>query len=472
MHNGEETVRFAPRNNPRRKRNEVAPVRRSLRNVAGKAYSNTRPPTTVTPYPSVHDQVHHPVPFLDGQDDIPRSDDEGDSMISSQRMAPEQRQETPNLREPIELPSMPDTTSPGDPPHVVPGIQQSTPAAQITPIPACPELPTPENLPDPVDSGPILAPNHPVPPNQLTAGQSNGPLSASGNATVAPNSPLVPHLARNLENLEQWRNEREHRLALLESALLYGPSKRHVNNYTSNLYARTKPQIYVPNPKAADGPDNSKKYQGSFSIAEQILMYPAEHSMLYDLVCVDPFPIDDATVTRGFIFARSMISTTLNGEGPSLALKHFMMKKLSRKRNSMLALVQSGILDKYGLPPDAIFDDLDAYHRVVELMQNDSFVDMASAQSEGTAKFTHPAIAFVLKTLLFKTKPPVGLLFIDRIASSDTEALWHNTRSDQSPEALRGIPIGAIAFACILVSHKIDFKRAWALLRDGPHHYR
>ncbi|CAE6456232.1 unnamed protein product [Rhizoctonia solani] len=55
----------------------------------------------------------------------------------------------------------------------------------------------------------------------------------------------------------------------------------------------------------------------------------------------------------------------------------------------------------------------------------------------------------------------MGLLFMDWVASGDTEALWHNTRSDESPEALRGIPVDAIAFACILIKHVLfNYKQA------------
>ncbi|CAE6532980.1 unnamed protein product [Rhizoctonia solani] len=427
----------------------------------------------------MRDQVHHSVPFLNGQDDIPRSDDEEDSRSMSlpqQQAAPEPSQGGPDPPTPVDPLLISNTTT-------LDGTQPLAsvlgPTAQITPVLANPELPIPEKPSTPTTIAGVgddmgfnqrAAVNVEMVNNQFdetgmedtnVPGRSNCDTTEEEHEPPAGPPLPVPIPIQNpsihsLNNLEQRQNERRSRLALSKNVLLYGPSKRHAHGYVSDLYARTKPQIYTPNPKASNGPDNAKKYQGSFSIAEQLMMYPVEHSMLYDLICIDPFPVDDTTVTRGFAFAHSVISARLNGKDSSHAshsLRRFMMNKLSRKRNSMLALVQRGILDKYQLPSDVGFDDLDAYHRVIDLMQNDSFADLASDQPESTTKFTHPAIEFVLKSLFFKTKPSVGLLFMDRIASGDAEAPWHDTRSDTSLEALRGIPIGAIAFACILIKH-------------------
>ncbi|CAE7159442.1 unnamed protein product, partial [Rhizoctonia solani] len=354
----------------------------------------------------MRNQVHHSVPFLSGQDDITRSDDEGDSTISSQQVAPAPSQGTPGPPTPVDSSLSPNVTPPDNPtPQIQLSVAVSGSMTQITPAPICPEPPVLENPPCTATSSPATPPSI-LPPSDRLAPCELEPDSstvAPGNTALAPELPLpVPIITRNLNshprrNLEQNQNKRRRLLALSESALLYGPSRRHVHSYASNLYARTKPQIYTPNLKASNGPDNAKKYQGSFSIAEQLMMYPAEHSMLYDLICVDPFPVDDATVTRGFLFAQSVLSTRLGGEDPSQAshaLRRFMMGKLSRKRNSMFALVQSGIISKYGLPADPVFDDLDVYHQPA---------------AGSRAKFTHPAIIFVLKTLFFQTKPSVGI---------------------------------------------------------------
>ncbi|KDN33611.1 hypothetical protein RSAG8_13295, partial [Rhizoctonia solani AG-8 WAC10335] len=208
----------------------------------------------------MHNQAHHPVPFLDGQDDIPRSDGEGDS--------PDPNRGASGSPAPVDSTNI---VPPSDPSHFVLGTQPMASAldlaAQIPPAPIHPDLPIPENLPRPSDLGSLPPPNPLSLSNQLAPSRPNSPASAPNHHIMTPDPPLaVPISAPNpslhsLGNLEQQQNERRRRLASLDNVSLCGPPRRHVNNYASNLYARTKPHIYHPNPKASNSPDNSKKYQ-------------------------------------------------------------------------------------------------------------------------------------------------------------------------------------------------------------------
>ncbi|CAE7090113.1 unnamed protein product [Rhizoctonia solani] len=482
-------------------------LRRSARHGVGKAYSNSQAPIPVTPYEPISKQARHSVPFLDGQDDIPRSDDEdgapppisnthaqpslgsgSEPANESNLLAPEQfsvaslTQQAPSssypvneLLDPFPLGNTATSDQPPTPASRSPTLDYQSSASptgglssEQTPLTThgdsggsnCPYQSAPMSSRNFLASTAPLASTDPVTSIGIPPVISSEPARILDNhGTLAFQlSQTVSSLPNTLANVEQRQNIRHRNRQYIEEALRYGPTKCHAHGYVVEWYARHKPQIYAPNPKGSSNlsahADNSKKYQGSFSIVEQHLMFPAGHSMVYDIICVDPFPVGYASIQRGISFAESAIPTRLGTEGPSDALQRFMKNKLPRQRNDLIKLVSGGIISKYGLPAVAEFDDLDAYHRTSDLIQDDSFVNSEDSQEVGTYKFTHPAIALVLKLLFFKFNPKLGMIFIDRLVASDpSNTLWHNTRRDTSPEALRGMPLEAIAFACILIKH-------------------
>ncbi|EUC58999.1 hypothetical protein RSOL_290900, partial [Rhizoctonia solani AG-3 Rhs1AP] len=492
---GEETVRFAPRDNPRRKKtgNSYNPttLRRSTRHGVGKAYSNLRAPITVTPYEPMSSRVRHSVPFLAGQDDIPRSDDEDEAPTSISNAYNE-----PNLgigsepTEGVDLSAAEQTTALSQQVSSPPDISNRLPDSLLlthAPTSNLNQLPAPVShlsASDPLMSslsiGRIILGQVPSAAQGGSDDSTNldhsavthttHPAITAGMIVSTPSEPSYvpsdqgPSFTQSLQadgpwfdppaDIEQRQNQRHHSRLYLEEALLHGPTKRHARVYAVEWYARNKPQIYTPNPRASNQPDNSKKYQGSFSIVEQHLIFPAGHSMVYEIICVDPFPIGYTSVERGIVFAESVISARLGAGGPSYALQRFMKDKLSRRRNELIKLTSGVIISKYGLPAVAELDDLDAYHRARDLIQDDSFVNQDESQPGGIYEFTHPAIVSVLKILFFKFNPKLGMVFIDRLVAGDAPGTpWHNTRRDHSPEALRGTPTEAIAFACTLIKH-------------------
>ncbi|CUA76147.1 hypothetical protein RSOLAG22IIIB_12080 [Rhizoctonia solani] len=485
----DQTVRFAPRDNPRRKKtrttHDPAMLRRSARNGAAKAYSNVQAPITVAPYQSMNARVQHSVPYLDGQDDIPRSDEEDGppalpnrlqaqsvSDIGSQSIegvnpasfepfpGPSQQSLANNLPDPlipISIHTAPTHRSPTPEPNL-PNSVDSFALSHPTSHPVSDQiLPAIQDGPDnstilsqPVQHTFQSSPVQVVPPAWTNPGTSAGII-------VASTSSESNHILNRQVNIEQRQNLRHQSRIHLAEALLHGPTRRHTHEYMVEWYTRNKAQMYAPNPKASSGPsanaDNSRKYQGSFSLAEQRLMFAAGHSMVYELICIDPFPAGYALVERGIAFAESVISARIGAQGPSDALQRFMKDKLPRKRNELVKLASGSIISKYDLPTAAEFDDLDAYHRASDLIQDDSFVN-AGSQPGGVYEFTHPAILSVLKILFLKSNPKLGMIFIDRLAASDSpNTPWHKTRRDHSLEAVRGMPIEAIAFACTLIKH-------------------
>ncbi|KAG8699494.1 hypothetical protein FRC08_005276 [Ceratobasidium sp. 394] len=71
----------------------------------------------------------------------------------------------------------------------------------------------------------------------------------------------------------------------------------------------------------------------------------------------------------------------------------------------------------------------------------------------------HEAVSRVICALLFNTPSKIGLLYMDQLCLVDKAEDWHEKLKDHSPDAKRGVPIGLIAFAGVLIMHVLECVR-------------
>ncbi|KAG9076885.1 hypothetical protein FS749_011288 [Ceratobasidium sp. UAMH 11750] len=68
----------------------------------------------------------------------------------------------------------------------------------------------------------------------------------------------------------------------------------------------------------------------------------------------------------------------------------------------------------------------------------------------------HEAVSRVICALLFDTPSKIGLLYMDQLCLADKPEDWYKKLKDRSPDAKRGVPIGLIAFAGVLIMHILE----------------
>lgn len=217
-------------------------------------------------------------------------------------------------------------------------IPTATPQPLVLPLPAAPNSP-----PIPAQSVIGLA-------GRVSFEHLRGP-----NPDAAPFSHAVDLLASRLEAVRSPSNEglgpvrtgrqfsrqasssswligpeqRQQRLLRMSHLSLganaMGPSAANAREYRANWYMHNRPRIARPKPlPVAGSPGRSRSYQGNFTVNEQTIMFAVKHSVLYDLICVEPFPPSiDAMMPRAIVHAETVMRGKLaSGESSQMFGDH------------------------------------------------------------------------------------------------------------------------------------------------------